>query len=310
VNLRQLKYFVGVVDVGNMTRAAEQLRVAQTALGMQIKQIEDDLGVSLLTRHSRGIEPTKAGKLLYERALEILKLVEDTRKDVIAAESGPAEAIRLGITPALMAAIGPDIVLTARQEMPHVFLSMAEAMSHILTGMLERGEVDFILGYDTPDHPQFARSALMQDDLFLVTKPGGGAKRTVGFAEAISADLAMPESGDAVRNAVLRVAKNLGYDLKVAYEVRSISAMKTLVLRGEAASILPLFSVAEEVCAGALEARQIESPAISRTLYLTSRRQAGSFRNRDGLIDTIRRSLDGMTKRLRPIAQQPWARIL
>src|ERR1044072_2156316 len=105
MNLRQLKYFTEVVEAGNMTRAADQLHVAQTALGMQIKQLEEDLGVALLIRHSRGIEPTKSGKLLYNRAIEILRLVEDTRNQVIAVEGDPNETIRLGITPALMAAI-------------------------------------------------------------------------------------------------------------------------------------------------------------------------------------------------------------
>jgi tetratricopeptide (TPR) repeat protein len=82
MNLRQLRYFIGVVDAGNMTRAAEQLHVAQTALGMQIRQLEEDLGVALLVRHSRGVEPTRAGNLLRARALDILSLVEQARKDL------------------------------------------------------------------------------------------------------------------------------------------------------------------------------------------------------------------------------------
>ena len=96
MNLRQLKYFVGVVEAGNMTRAAEQLHVAQTALGMQIRQIEEDLGVALLVRHSRGVEPTKAGNLLLSRALEILRLVEETRKEELrmaASEQMPGERL-------------------------------------------------------------------------------------------------------------------------------------------------------------------------------------------------------------------------
>ena len=60
--------------------------VAQTALGMQIRQLEEDLGVALLVRHSRGTEPTRAGVLLHERALAILKMVEETRKEVAACE--------------------------------------------------------------------------------------------------------------------------------------------------------------------------------------------------------------------------------
>src|SRR3954462_7731667 len=111
MNLRQLRYFVSVVEAGNMTRAAEQLHVAQTALGMQIRQIEEDLGVALLVRHSRGVEPTKAGKLLYARAMDILKLVEQTRIEVSASEHEDSEAIRFGITPALMLIAGTELTL-------------------------------------------------------------------------------------------------------------------------------------------------------------------------------------------------------
>src|SRR3954454_14862398 len=102
MNFRQLKYFVAVVEAGKMTRAADQLHVAQTALGMQIRQLEEDLGVALLVRHSRGVEPTKAGSLLHLRAISILKEVEEARKEVRACEREDSEVIRLGITPALM----------------------------------------------------------------------------------------------------------------------------------------------------------------------------------------------------------------
>src|SRR4029079_9725363 len=165
MNLRQLKYFVGVLEAGNMKRAADRLHVAQTALGMQIRQLEEDLVVALLMRHSRGVEPTKAGSLLYARALAILKEVEETRKDVRACEREESEAIRLGITPALMLVCGTEIAMTVREQLPNVFLSIVEAMSHVLTETLARGEADFILCYDVPNLPQFARTALLQDDL-------------------------------------------------------------------------------------------------------------------------------------------------
>ena len=310
MNLRQLRYFVGVVDAGNMTRAADHLHVAQTALGMQIKQIEDDLGVALLLRHSRGVEPTKAGKLLYDRAVEILKRVDETRKEVIAAEGDPVEVIRLGITPALMAAVGPDIALAGRDQISHVFLSMVEAMSHVLTDMLERGEVDVILGYDIPDQPQFLRTALMEDDLFFVSRPQGRGKRTIAMVDVVREELAMPEAGDTVRNAALRAAKELGHELNVAYEVRSISAMKSLVLRGVAYSILPLFAVADEINAGLLEAKQITSPPVRRTLYLAYSAQRATFRYTESLAATIRHSLDSMIKRLGPHASKSWVRVI
>lgn len=302
MNLRQLKYFLSVVETGNMTRAAEQLRVAQTALGMQIRQLEDGLGVSLLVRHSRGVEPTPAGRLLRERAVEILKLVEQTRKDLRAGEQIETETLRLGITPALMLIVGTEIAMTARERLPRVSLSMVEAMSHVLFDMLLRDEVDFILCYDVPDMPQLSRMALLQDDLVLVTLPDSDRREPIAFADVLALDLAMPEDGDTVRTAVASAAREIKRDLRIAYEVRSISAMKSLVSRGAAASILPYFAVIDEVRDGKLDARQIVNPPIRRTLYLASASGRGPFKNADGLIGAVKAALVTLTDALGPLA--------
>jgi LysR family nitrogen assimilation transcriptional regulator len=308
MNLRQMKYFVTVVEAGNMTRAAEQLHVAQTALGMQIRQMEEDLGVALLARHSRGVEPTKAGKLLHIRALAILKLVEETRKDVTACERENSETIRFGITPALMLVIGTEIALTVREQVPQVFLSVVEAMSHVLVDTLLQGKVDFILGYDIPDLAQISRTALLQDDLVLVTLPGPHKGKPIAFVDVLDESLAMPEEGDTVRTLVVRTARDLGLDVKIAHEVRSISAMKSLVCRGAAASILPYFAVLDEVRAGTLDARPITMPALRRTLYLASSAQGRQFRNEAGLTGAVRSSLTGLVELLGPLAHPLWVR--
>lgn len=291
-----------------MTRAAEQLHVAQTALGMQIRQIEEDLGVALLLRHSRGVGPTKAGSLLYCRALSILRLVEETRREVAACEREDSEAIRLGITPALMLVAGTEIALTVRETLPQVLLSMVEAMSHVLVEMLGRGEVDFILCYDVPDLPHLNRTALLQDDLVLVGLPGPRKSAPIAFVDALDESLAMPEEGDTVRTAVTRAARDLGLDLKIAYEVRSIAAIKNLVQRGAASAVLPYASVVDEVRAGKLEARAITMPSIRRTLFLASSRQAGPFRNELGLHGAVRTSLKGMIEALGPLAYPLWSK--
>ena len=133
MNLRQLKYFLSVVDTGNMTRAAEQLHVAQTALGMQIRQLEDSLGVALLVRHSRGVErprPAAAARARHRNP-------EARRTDPQGVSSwqpaADSETLRLGITPALMLIVGTEIALTARERLPDVSLSLVEAMSHVLS---------------------------------------------------------------------------------------------------------------------------------------------------------------------------------
>ena len=137
-------------------------------------------------------------------------------------------------------------------------------MSHVLVNTLSRGELDFILCYDVPDLPHLTRLALLSDDLVLVALPSGTMGRPISFAEALEESLAMPEEGDMVRKAVSRTARELGLELRIAHEMRSITAMKGLALRGVAASILPFASVIDEVRAGKLDARPIVMPTVSR----------------------------------------------
>jgi LysR family nitrogen assimilation transcriptional regulator len=254
------------------------------------------------------VEPTKAGGLLHARARAILKEVEETRKDVRACEREESEAIRFGITPALMLVCGTEIAIAVREQLPNVFLSIVEAMSHVLTEMLARGDADFILCYDVPDLPQFSRTALLQDDLVLITPPRANSGAPIPFVEALEEDIAMPEEGDSVRTVVARTARDLGLELKVAYEVRSISAMKRLVVRGAASAILPYFAVLDEVRAGKLDARPITMPALKRTLFLASSKQHGPFKNEAGLTGAVRSSLTGLLDALGPLAQPLWVR--
>lgn len=302
MNLRQLKYFVKVVEVGNMTRAAESLYVAQPALGMQIRQLEEDLGVALLVRHSRGVEPTPAGALLHERALSILDLVEGTRRDVSALGRDNTESIRLGLTPMLMRVIGPEVVIRVRERIPQIFLSLVEEMSHVLVDTLSRGEIDLALAYDVPDLPQLTRTALLREDLVLVTLPGPARGQSVTFAEAMEESLVLPESRDAVRELVVRTARELGLEPKIAFEVRSIPVIKNLILRGAAAGVLPYGTVFEEVRSGELHARAITSPPLRRTLYLASSNKRPQFKNELALTGVIRASLSCLTDLVGPLA--------
>lgn len=302
MNLRQLRYFAKVVEVGNMTRAASELHIAQPALGMQIRQLEEDLGVALLVRHSRGVDPTPAGSLLHRRAVAILDLVEDARREVVAAAGNESESIRLGLTPALMLVLGAEIAVMARERVPHVFLGLSEAMSHVLADSLLRGELDMALGYDMPDVPQLERTPLLEEDLVFVTLPTDAAAASIPFADVIEEGLILPEQGDTVRNQVTRAAQAIGVQPNIAFEVRSIPAMKSLILRGAGSGILPYAAVLSEVREGRLLARRLTAPALRRCLYLAVRSGTASPRNAVALRALVRESLHALIATLGPLA--------
>jgi LysR family transcriptional regulator, nitrogen assimilation regulatory protein len=86
MNLRRLKYFVKIVDIGSLTQAADLLHIAQPALSQQLATLEGEVRQQLLVRTKRGVTPTEAGKVLYRHAQLILRQCEQARVDMAAAE--------------------------------------------------------------------------------------------------------------------------------------------------------------------------------------------------------------------------------
>ena len=82
MNLRRLKYFVKIVDIGSLTQASEILHIAQPALSQQLATLEGEFQQQLLVRTKRGVTPTEAGKVLYRHAQIILRQFEQARSDV------------------------------------------------------------------------------------------------------------------------------------------------------------------------------------------------------------------------------------
>ena len=268
INLRQLTYFQRVIEAGNMTAAAEQLHLAQPALGAQIRQLEKELNVALILRHSRGVSPTEAGRLLYERAKKVLREVEDIRLEVQSLGSAKKESIVLGLSPSIMLLIGADVLLEARREMPGVFLSLSEERSNVLAEGLERNQLDVILAYNIGARMGFERQAILEEDFVFVTAPENAPHdAAISLSEALEAELVIGGERGLIRSIVEAEAQRLSLKLRVAFEVHSINSMKSLIARGVGASIMPYSLAAEELRSGKLVGRKIDRPALTRTLY-------------------------------------------
>ncbi len=274
MNLKQLKYFVRTIEAGNITHAAEKLHIAQTALGIQIRNLEDELGVLLLSRHSRGVEPTAAGEILLRHAIDILARVEAASHEVKAAGSASRITVNFGVTPSIMRLVGADLVVEARNEMPEVALSIVEDFSFMLQDRLERDDLHYALTYNTPNEQWFVRKPLLEEDLLFASSPDQAVGTgPISFAEAIQTELALASRQDVVYRLVQDEAARLGLPVNVAYEVQSVRAIKNLVAKGVATSILPRGAMVEELRRGLIVERLVERPRVTRTLFLVRRNQ-------------------------------------
>lgn len=304
MNLRQLRYFAQTVEAGNITRAAAQLFVAQPGLGQQIRQLEEELGVALLQRHSRGVTPTPAGQVLYERARDILRIVEDTQRDVKAIGGAQRESIALGMTNGVASLLGAELMLAAREALPGVQLLLVEKQTLMLIDALERDEIDLAITYDVADRPGLLRVPLVEDELLLVCAAGPDVTDTpVTFQDALRQDLIQGGERDGLRQMVQGTAERLSVPFRVAYEASSVAAIRGLLFKHPVATIMAYGSAVEDIRAGRLVGRRIEAPALKRTLYLVRSSRRALFLNESALIDLVGRAMLQMVDVMRPLAR-------
>ncbi|WP_429810494.1 LysR family transcriptional regulator [Ensifer sp. B1-9] len=265
-----MRYFVKVAEIGNITRASERLNVAQTALGQQIRHLEESLGVRLFVRHSRGISLTEAGELLYRHAKNILGAIEEARREVTALSDSKKEAIRLGITPSIQALIGTKLLKVAAAKLPRVSLGIIEELSFVLIDALLRGEIDLALAYELDRRRDLMVTPLIEEELLFVASSERQARRaSITFAEVAATNLALVSERDIIWRRMHEEARRLRITMNVAFEVQSMPAIKALVARGAATTVVPFGLMADEIQQGLVTACPICEPAIKRTLYLT-----------------------------------------
>ncbi len=268
MDIRQLRYFAEIVEARSFTRAANRLRVAQPALGAQVKKLEEELGTLLLVRHSRGVEPTEAGELLLKHAVAIIRQVERARHEVTDLSGPPRGEIALGITPTATALLATPVISACRATHPEIALKLVEGMSEEIMQRLDENSVDIGFTYNPAAARGIVAEPLLVEDLYLV-RPGRAPEReaVVSLSEASRERLILPEARFGLRETVETAARERGLSLDICLEINSVATMRELVEGGIGATILPFAAVQSLAEAGRLSAMRIARPRVSRTLY-------------------------------------------
>jgi LysR family nitrogen assimilation transcriptional regulator len=275
MELRQLRYFVAIVDHGSLSRAALVLHVAQPALTAQLRQLETDLGVQLLHRSAQGVLSTDAGKVFYEHAQAILKQVADARAAVVQSATRPSGSVTLGLPHSISGALALPLLMAARERYPEITLQLTEELSASLAEQLKSGRINLAVLFDDGQLNPFASTALIEEELMFICRTdaaGAIAGASVSLQAALGAPLILPAQPQGVRPQIEAVARAAGLSLGTVIEINSIAILKSALLAGMGATILPLAPLQAEVERGAMVARPIHSPAISRTVMLCSSR--------------------------------------
>jgi LysR family nitrogen assimilation transcriptional regulator len=266
VDLRQLRYFVSIVQCGSISRASLQLNIAQPALSLHVRNMEADLGLPLLFRTPQGVQPTEAGLILLRNARLIIEQFEVAQREIRGSAAEPSGEVRLGLPSSISPLLGVPLVLAARKTFPKVTLRIAEAMSGYVLDWLRQGRVDLGLLYGLPDDKDLRATGLLVETLvvFGAPEPPDGRHHPQGdvlpFADLAPLPLILPSPGHGLRDLLDVAAAARGVRLTTEIDIDAYGAIKQLVGRRLGYSILPAHAVRREVEEGRLRAWTVDPP--------------------------------------------------
>lgn len=315
MDLRQLKYFVKIVEQRSMSRASVELHVAQSALSLQISNLETRLQQKLLIRRSTGVFPTKAGQTLYNHAVAILRQVERAALDVerSAAEvSGPAS---LGLPVVVQDLLAIDLLKAAHERLPSVRLHLAEGMSYLLKEMVLQGRLDMTVTYQFEQSPGILEQPLFNEMIYLVSPAVSKVKtsaRTMSISEVAEFPLVLSSRQTGMRRIVEAEFATHDVSVEAIAEVDSLRTLVDVVEAGFAHTILPASALQRHFRDRGGHPLVINPLEISRNVVLCTSEHlplgVAATAVYELLESLIRQALDeGRWKGIRPISAAPSA---
>ncbi|OWT73776.1 MULTISPECIES: LysR substrate-binding domain-containing protein [unclassified Achromobacter] len=245
MELRQIRYFVRVLEVGSMSRAAAELGVVQSALSQQISRLEGELSVRLMTRTRRGITPTQAGLAFLREAQLILRHAEQARR--AAQQSRLTGTASVGLAPTTASVLALPFMRAMRDRYPDVRLHIVECLSGQLEGLLEARKLDFAILFNVQASSSWNVIPLMEEKLFLIQSAQRSGAQRVESAVSIDAlkdiPLILPTGTHGLRSRIDSAFGRAGIKPDVVAEIDSLVMLMDAVDAGLGATVQPSAAV-------------------------------------------------------------------
>jgi LysR family transcriptional regulator, nitrogen assimilation regulatory protein len=278
LDLRRLRYFVKVAELGSLTRAAEALHVAQPALSQHMRSLEAEVGVKLLARGPRGVALTEAGQRMLGEARAMLlgakSLVERVRGD----SSEPEGEVVIGVGQTVGSILMVPLLELAAKRFPRVRIQIREMLSGLLPELVRSGAVDFAISYNTASGNGVEAITVLSEEMCLVGQRrlaerylGKTLKPDVPVKSLAGLPLYLSRRTHILRELIERVAREKKVVPVLLAEVDSLYIMKELALGGTGFCVLSRANVRRELEHHDLHVARIVSPVIRRDICLVRR---------------------------------------
>lgn len=272
MELRQLKYFIAIIESGSFSKAANECHVVQSALSQQIAALETELEVQLLVRSAQGVTPTAAGLLFHQHAQHLLRQVEHAKTAVHASDGKPCGRVSIGLPTSTAATLSLPLLEACLSLYPGIQLHLMEGLSRQMHQALINAKADMVIQFSgQPEHGLRARR-LLTEELFIVSANRGNTGRpevgTLPLSRLREMPLLLPERGNGLRDLAEQQLTALGIAVTPVAELGSLTTIIEATEKGIGATMLPWGAFHRQYFNGTLRADRIDDLTIKRGLML------------------------------------------
>jgi LysR family hydrogen peroxide-inducible transcriptional activator len=289
ISLRQLRYLESLARFRHFGRAAEDCAISQPALSMQIKELEQTLGIELVERRSGDIALTGIGEEIVSRASRILVAAQDlidAAKHGASLLTGP---LRLGVIPTLSPYLLPRILPVLQKKFPELRLELRETQTRPMLEELVRGNLDAVI-LALPAESVDVESIELFEDRFLLAVPSGDPlqkRQQISVDDFDPRRLLLLEEGHCLRDQALSfcgMAPQGGSTLGAT----SLATVMQMVASGYGITLIPEVAAEAEVRDGRVKLIRFEKPQPSRTIGLVWRKSSPRRRDYEALAEAVK----------------------
>jgi len=232
--LRQLRVFVTVARLGSFTRAAEQLHIAQPAVSISIRKLEEELELTLLNRQEKQVSLTAEGEVLFQHARKLLEECAAAETEMAELRGLERGEVRIGIPPMMSSYFFPGIIRDFRRRYPHLKLSVNGEGAASIQRMISRGELDMgvIAGHRLSEGlecQQFLREEIVA--CVPADHPLAG-RSSIDVGTFLCQPQIYFKQGYYMRELFDQLVEKSGYHPEVVFETNLFSLVRTLIKEG------------------------------------------------------------------------------
>jgi LysR family hydrogen peroxide-inducible transcriptional activator len=243
-----LRYLEALAENLHFGRAAEACAVSQPALSMQIKELEEELQVSLVERRKSGIELTEQGEEIVRRGRTILASVRDLRDYAKHQEKVLSGTLRLGAIPSIAPYLLPEALPELQRRFPELNLQLRETITETLVRELIGGDLDLILIALPIDDPEIETAYLFDDKFVLAMRATKGRRQRTATPDMLLHDrLLLLEEGHCLRDQALSFCHLVTPEARESFGASSLATIVQMVAHGYGITLLPEMAISSEV---------------------------------------------------------------